>query len=70
MTTTDSQNTSQPPNRPGVRKAFCGSLGGAAATIFASLLSQNGIAVSDEMFGAISTAVMAIVMYLTRETYS
>lgn len=55
---------------PGTRKVTVGALGGAVVTIVAYTLSQNGITLPQEVFGAASTVVTAVFVYMTRETFS
>ncbi|MCG8494100.1 MAG: hypothetical protein MI743_20995 [Sneathiellales bacterium] len=66
---TDNTTSTNDP-KPGTRKIAVGSIAGAIVTILTYILSQNGITIPAEVFGAASTVATALFVYLTRETFT
>tara|TARA_E500000318_G_scaffold111826_1_gene131991 strand:+ start:6064 stop:6309 length:246 start_codon:yes stop_codon:yes gene_type:complete len=67
---TATTGTTAPPVKPGTRKVTVGALSGALVTVVLYLLGENGMTVSGEVTGAMSTIVTTFLVYMTTETFT
>lgn len=55
---------------PGTRKVTVGALSGALVTVASFIAAEAGLPLTPEVTGAAATLVTALLVYMTRETYT